>query len=599
MTKNICKSGLAALLVVLESVSIAAQEPVTRVFQDGHRGYMGTRDAYIDSNDNDANVGAKDSVIVRKTPEPFLEQAGLVKFTGLDLPREAKIVSATLSLRCRELRGTPAVAAYGLVKDFTEGERNHTPAGPGETTWNALHHGGEGWGAPGAGKRSSEPGFDGEADQSDDPDDQTVVTATDAWYRWDVTRSFAHQLAHGKEYGWVLRIPDATEDTFSMFCGRVFPDEDAPRSLRPKLTVVVEADSARPQPRRLSRPKLILWGGHSVGTPADLLVDRVRLARFPFDGVAFPGASAGIEVFGPRKIPSGGREQYIAQAREILEPPSPLTANFLKVTAFPGTLDPTANPDWERRGEIQPRVWFGDFDIAAHNIRVAAEVARDAGMLGIAFDWEPYGGNPWDFEDQADARELGKSLEETRRMARQHGERFIHAINEVYPDMVLLIIPHAYGGPYGSELELIKPFLEGIFSAADPRMLIVDGNEDGYYAQTIDDFQTLYRRTHETVLPTPSLQEKYRNQIGAGIGVWLERNGWGDDPERNNISSARWQVKLEDALRVSDSIVWVFNGGSGRVPTWFKENPHSAPVPPAYRDATRRARELAAMQQAE
>jgi hypothetical protein len=113
--------------------------------------------------------------------------------------------------------------------------------------------------------------------------------------------------------------------------------------------------------------------------------------------------------------------------------------------------------------------------------------------------------------------------------------------------VILLLLPQ-FGGDY----ELIWPFLEGLLAAADSRMRIIDGNEDGYNARHIDEFRDLVNRTAGAKLPTPELTKKYPHHIVSGVGVWLERNGWSDQPETRNITPAHWEVKLRDAIRLAD-----------------------------------------------
>ena len=297
-------------------------------------------------------------------------------------------------------------------------------------------------------------------------------------------------------------------------------------------------------------------------------------------------------MFGPNRLQAGDYGEYARAGRELLKPPSPLTANFLKVNVYPGTLDPAVDPSWNNRGNLEPSVWFSDFSVAVNNIGVAARVAKDAGMVGIALDWEVYGANLWQYEEQVDIREQKIDLKQALERVRECGEQFIQAINREFPDMMLLIVPHAYGGRYGGDYELIWPFLEGLFAAADSRMRIIDGNEDGYNARHIDEFRDLVNRTSGAKLPTPELTKKYRHHIVSGVGVWLERNGWSDQPETRNITPAHWEVKLRDAIRLAEGCVWVFNGGSGSlIPNWWEAKGSTPIVPPAYQDATRRARD--------
>ena len=83
---------LIALIVLLCESTVAGTYTV--VFQDGLRGYGGAMDAYIARDQADANIGAQDCFMARKTPETGQEQRALVRFTDMNLPPDAKVVSA-------------------------------------------------------------------------------------------------------------------------------------------------------------------------------------------------------------------------------------------------------------------------------------------------------------------------------------------------------------------------------------------------------------------------------------------------------------------------------------------------------------------------
>ena len=400
--------------------------------------------------------------------------------------------------------------------------------------------------------------------------------------------SLRSQVTQGKEYGWALVTEETEVDAFGAFFSRQWPSDDAPVSLLPRLMVTYESTLTDSGPAPLTGVKLILYyGGH----PSKMQDDPERLKQFPFDGISFRTSTAGLEIFGPRR--AAGIEQwagFIDDVRATLAPPSGMTDHFFEFTTYPGTADPGANLNWDERGQNRDvRLWFSDFGVILHNVTVMAQIARRAGMVGLLLDWETYGRNIFKYADQADAHELGKTVEETREQVRKQGERFVQAINAVYPDVTLMVIPRFYHGGYGSDYELINPFLDGIVAAADPRMRIVDGNEAGYYASTVHDFRQLRDGTLTAMPGDPGLHEKYRRQMGVGLGVWLERNGWSDQPERNNITPARWEVLLEDALRTADTYVWVYHGGSGSPGDWWT----GSRLPQAYFDATRRSRDLA------
>ena len=108
---------LMVLITVSVALACSAQaETHIAVFQDGARGYSGTRDTFISSHFGHANSGAANGIIVRKTPSRPSQQIALIKFTGLTIPAGSRIVSAHLNLYCSEMGEGKSltVAAHGL-----------------------------------------------------------------------------------------------------------------------------------------------------------------------------------------------------------------------------------------------------------------------------------------------------------------------------------------------------------------------------------------------------------------------------------------------------------------------------------------------------
>jgi hypothetical protein len=566
---------------------------ITTTFQERIKGYHGTRTATLSRDTPDSSISRDDLLVGKIFADETHQHKSLVKFTGLDLPADAKILSAHLSLFCQGFSGQPRIAAYGLLKNFSEGNRHGGQALAGATTWNALHYGKAAWSAPGAGKTSDRFDYDAEADVHAPPDATEAVQSV-GWFTWDVTSSFTDQRRQGKEYGWALEEATGHATTYAVFVSPHADVADKPLLLYPRLTLTYVTSAPGQSVRSGSGPQLISF---YLGDPTHLNKDLKRVARLPFDGAVFDGEDnrhlgsgegiLNISVFGPDELKLENYSQFIESTRRISSPPSPLRTNFLRITTVPGTLERKQTPyDWDSRPRRNEKVtmWYSDFSPILHNITVAATVAREAGMRGILFDWEEYGGNIFSYAQLKDAQEQGKSLEETKQQVRKRAEEFIQAINAVYPDMTLIIIPHIYSG---GAPELFAAFLDGVIVAADPRMRIVDGNEK-YSLASAEQFWTAYDFNYDKAPTFCTVPEKYLRQVEVGFGVWLNKDGWSRDPERD-YSSARWQTKLENALLVSDGYVWVFTGGGGKIsPDWWT----GAYLPPAYIEATRRAKDL-------
>jgi len=73
----------------------------------------------------------------------------------------------------------------------------------------------------------------------------------------------------------------------------------------------------------------------------------------------------------------------------------------------------------------------------------------------------------------------------------------------------------------------------------------------------------------------------YFEHMSVGFGIWLERSGWGTNPE-SVYPSADWRHVLINSLSVADRYVWVFTGGSAPP---FADFWTGANLPQAYIDA--------------
>jgi len=284
------------------------------------------------------------------------EFKGLVKFTGLNIPRGSRIVSAKLSLLCAGFNGTPKIAACGLLKDFGEGAQSWALAQPGETTWNSVQQGREPWKAPGAAAKSDNFEYDADAD-CHQPADDTVTVNDLGWFTWNVAASFADQFARGKEYGWVLEeITPSPEANVAVFVPREGSLPDMPLRPYPRLTVTYVPAQPGRAVRTWPGPRLILF---DMVEPTTLRRDLKRAAALPFDGGVFraepnrhPPSGEGwlnISVFGPDKLRVDDYSEFIESARAV-QRTSALTHNFLRVTTVPGTLERKGVPyNWETR----------------------------------------------------------------------------------------------------------------------------------------------------------------------------------------------------------------------------------------------------------
>jgi hypothetical protein len=184
------------------------------------------------------------------------------------------------------------------------------------------------------------------------------------------------------------------------------------------------------------------------------------------------------------------------------------------------------------------------------------------------------------------AVEEGTDVEAVERV-RRYAERLTEAVGEVFPDAVIIVQP-VMGA--ASADGLWNSFRDGLVSAIDPPLRIVDGSRDGLIAVSPDDFWELYDRTYRRVSSQNAVRQPDFRGVEAGFGLSIGGGEWGEDPEVVLLSPAAWQARLETALMVTDEYVWVGDGGAG---SWVQDG-----IPFAYIEAIRLARELAGTRKA-
>lgn len=596
-------TGLIFLAVIVVAAGLqtaygADAKPVTATYTEGRRGYRGARCIWLTNAASDRSSrrgpwlsgggGPEDMLVGRPQGKREREFRGLLKFSNLNLHAGSKILSARITLPSGEILGRPRVAIYGMLKNWHAPPKEPRDTEPsaldGETTWNSQYHSQQKWGAPGVDKTSDNFEYDGDADRHTEAD--SIIEVKDMGrITFDVTHSLASQVAGGKEYGWLLAELSEGDDAVYI----------NPNTVRAGLTV-----RYIPPPgvevKRTAPPQLRLINFH-LAEPWDMLKNPDRLRKLPFDGAVWFGQDNrhNMErpivnsVFGPDKLTYEDYSDFVESAREICRPPSVLPDNFLRVNlSVPGTLERRGEPfNWENSptSDEPVQMWWADgFDAVVHNMEVAARIAKAGGMKGMFFDGEPYKGDIWSFVRQADAEELGKTYEETCVQVRHRAGQLAEAINEHYPDMTLIMYFYAYQSAEKNADMLWNAFMDGFIEKMDPRMRLVVANSPAYVYVAKEKFEALYEWDYFEAPKVSAVPDKYLRQVEVGFGLWFDYKGWSGDPELR-ASSAQWQVRLENALAVADSYVWVYTGR----PRWWIPGQ----VPQTYINATYRALDLA------
>ena len=331
--------------------------------------------------------------------------------------------------------------------------------------------------------------------------------------------------------------------------------------------------------------KKLIEYGWDVPFP-DFVRDNIReMEKRPFDGLIFK-LHGGRNVLQPKRWDEAQfRDDYEAVQAIRWER---FTDNFVSMLA------------------ASDQDWFSDehWEAIEHNVRLVAKAARLGRCVGVCFDPEPYGTNPW-LHAQAAHRET-KGFAEYEQMTRQRGAQFVRAILAELPDPKILtffqisvlrslltpMAPEERGAKLAQQhYGLVPAFLNGMLDAGGDKVTIIDGNESAYYyteqRQYFEAYHTMAQRA--LLLIDPALWHTYRTQVQAGQALYIDqyfglrqgRKTYGHYMEPGD--QAKWfEHNVYWALHTADEYVWCY---SERMNWWTNEN-----VPEGCEEAIRSAR---------
>ncbi len=235
--------------------------------------------------------------------------------------------------------------------------------------------------------------------------------------------------------------------------------------------------------------------------------------------------------------------------------------------------------------------WFDDaqWTTIESNMRLLAEAARVGRCVGICFDAEPYGANPWVYDAKT-----GKSFWETEQAARRRGAQFIGALQAVMPDVKLLtffqlsLFGHLCdiddpvrraAALAGQSYALLPAFLNGMLEVAAPNVRIIDGNENSYYYTAEIDYLRAYHLMKQRALTmvTADNRSRYVAQVQAGVALYVDQVFAlrGDTKVLANYLEPAERARFFEhnvywALRTTDEYVWLY---SEKMNWWKNELP--------------------------
>jgi len=183
--------------------------------------------------------------------------------------------------------------------------------------------------------------------------------------------------------------------------------------------------------------------------------------------------------------------------------------------------------------------WFDDnqWQVIVSNLRLASKAARAGHCVGICFDPEPYGPNPWDY-----SRFYGKRpFPEVEAQVRKRGAEFIRALQQELPELRLLTffqiswLKNIAREPdqerrlkrlIQDDYALLPAFLNGMLDAIGPGARIIDGNEFAYYYTDSRAFSDARQTIKQDALVfiDPVNRNKYASQVQVGTAIYIDHS---------------------------------------------------------------------------
>lgn len=309
--------------------------------------------------------------------------------------------------------------------------------------------------------------------------------------------------------------------------------------------------------------KKLLEYGWDVPQP-DYVAEHIReMEQRPFDGLLMRISGLG-QVFNPvARTRDDYAEQFDALPRIEWDR---FTDNFVMMYAA-SKMD-----------------WFSDehWEIITANVSLLASGAEAGNCVGMCFDCEPYGDNPWHYPSQPHADE--QSFAQFQAKVRQRGVQFVDAVEAEMDDPVihtfflttLAGVRNAAMAETAEERDavlrdyhygLYPAFVNGMLDAMDPGTLLTDGNEPAYYYHSPEQYYDVYHYIKQGALGAiaPENHRIYRGQVLVAQALYVDQvfgmrsrkvEGHYMTPEEQE----QWfEHNVYYALKTSDRYVWCYS----------------------------------------
>jgi len=321
------------------------------------------------------------------------------------------------------------------------------------------------------------------------------------------------------------------------------------------MTVPAQVEFVGPPEKRL------LEYGWDVPRPSFVADHIGEMEERPFDGLLMLVPEIG-QIFVPVKHEIPPAEEA---ALERIEWGS-FTDNFLMMYAA-SQMDWFSDSDWEA---------------VLYNVGQVARAARIGRCVGVCFDCEPYGDNPWHYPSQPHADEY--SFAEFEARVRERGAQFVDTIEAEMAAPVIHTfflttlhgIMNAARAETAEEREeilrdysygLYNAFVNGMLDAMDEDTVLTDGNEPAYYYHDKDAYFSVYHYIRQTALGAiaPENWQTFRGQVQVAQALYVDqlfglRAGVFESHYMTPEERAQWfEHNTYWALYTSDRYVWLYS----------------------------------------
>jgi len=224
--------------------------------------------------------------------------------------------------------------------------------------------------------------------------------------------------------------------------------------------------------------------------------------------------------------------------------------------------------------------WFNDdhWNTIVENMKLFSAAVQAGHCVGVCFDPEPYGTDPWVYPGSY----KDKSFDEVAEQVRKRGRQFIQALETNMPN--LRVLSFFQFGLYGDILDepdpkvrqekliriwmvLLPSFYIGILEGASPGTILIDGNESAYYYEDPDSYFRAYhliRQRAQALIPE-NLRGKYNAQVQAGMALYIDQTlAKRTEQTTSHFLSPQEQLQFFEhntyyALTTTDEYVWCYS----------------------------------------